>query len=110
MSSVRLHLSDNFPADTFVEVQIQDDISWGEFLHDVKTALVESGVCVDMNEIDVLSINTIDISDGEIETTIDSVKKLKRNSSNCMPYKDELKMVVICYMVSSISPSQGTVR
>ena len=107
--SVRFYLSDNFPADTFVEVQLQDGISWEILLVDVKTAIEQRGLCKDKNEIDIMSINTIDVSDGEIETVIDSVKKLKRNYSNCVPYKDELKMLVICYVVSTISPSQGSV-
>lgn len=45
MSSVRLYLIDNFPADTFVEVQFQDDVSWEIFIDDTKTVFVQGGIC-----------------------------------------------------------------
>ena len=96
MSSVRLHLSDNFPADIFIEVQIQDDISWEIFIDDVKTTLVQRGLCEDKNEVGTMSINTVNV-DGDIDTVIDSVKKLRRHFPNCTPYRDELKMVVSLY-------------
>ena len=53
---------------------------------------------VDENEmlfVYLLAISTIDVSDGESEVLIDLVKKLKRNHTNCVSYKNEVKMVVV---------------
>ena len=86
-----------------MDVQVHEGILWETFVDDVKTAMVHCGLCVDKNEIDLLLINAIDVNDGESEK-IDSMKKLERS---CTKLKDELKIEVICDIISSISSSQG---
>ena len=91
----RIYFSSHFPIDSFVEIDVDDNIlEWDVFVDVIRDALVVSSFCPENTALKNFAMNTVCMTDGDIDTPINTLNKLRRHFANCEPYKHDLKLVM----------------